>query len=395
MPVTTSTASLRVLLPLLLSLHALSSSLILPTLPLLTVEDSSNRQWAFSALILGFGSTQIVWGSLADRWGRRPSLICGLVLFVLASSGCFFASSLPPLLVCRWLQGAGVAAAGVCARAIIRDLHSAQQSIVVLSRCFSWISAISLAGPVLGGMLVARYGMPGALAAYGLLGLVALASTVLLLNETLDTSKLADASVPAGKWSDIWRHPVFRTYTALTASSYIGHYLFLSNSAFLLMEQRGMSSVEYGAVLSLCSLLYWAGTVLCRRALATFGLRETVRAASLAGLAGGMAMGLLAISGDNSAAAIIFPYMLFVLAHAIHQSCGQAAAMAPFKWAAGRASAALGTTLPVVAVCTGSLLAPGMAAASSSLPLAVCAAAILTAGVAWIWVHQHGDIAAY
>lgn len=379
---------------LLLSLHALGSSLILPTLPLLpALADSGMRKWAFSALILGFGSTQIIWGVLADRWGRRPALLTGLLLFVLASLGCFVASTLPALIACRWAQGAGVAAAGVCARAIIRDLHSPQQSIVVLSRCFSWICAVSLASPFVGGVLVERHGIPGALAAYALVGLVALAVAARGLSETLDAGAAPPSS--AYGWRDIWRHPVFRIYTALTASSYIGHFLFLSGSAFWLIERCGLSTFQYGAVLSLCSLVYLAGTVICRRALRAYGLRRTICGASLVGMAGGGAMGSLAVFGVHSAAAFIVPYMFFLLAHAVHQSCGQAAAMAPFKWAAGRASAWLGMTLPLLAVGAGFLLEFGTGKSTSALPIAICGSAALTAAVAWIWVRRGGEIAQY
>ena len=106
-------------------------------------------------------------------------------------------------------------------------------------------------------------------------------------------------------------------------------------------------------------------------------------------------MGLFAVIGVSSAAAFIVPYMFFVLAHAIHQSCGQAAAMAPFKWAAGRASAWLGTTLPLVAVSAGFLLELGFGKSTSVLPIAICGSAVLTAVVAWIWVRRDGEIAQY
>jgi len=391
-----ATATLRVLLVLLLSMHALSSALILPTLPLLTMWDSAARQWAFSALILGFGVTQILWGSLADRLGRRPALLAGLLLFVAASLGCFVATTLASLVICRLLQGAGVAAAGVCARAIVRDLYSAELLVVVLSRCFSWISAISLAGPFVGSMLVRSHGVAGALAAYGALGLLSLAVAFFGLRETLGTNGTSGNAQEASiNWRGIWRQPVFRVYTALTACSYLGHYLFLSGSAHMLIEQGGLSVVEYGAVLSCCSLFYLGGTVACRHGLRALGLRRTVGGASLIGLAGGAALGMAAICGARSAAAFAVPYMLFVFAHAVHQSCGQAAAMAPFKAAAGRANAWLGTTLPLVAVSAGALLAPAQSASAAVLPLAICGAAVLTSIVAWTGVRPHGDIARY
>lgn len=378
------------MLVLLLALHALSGALILPTLPLLKAAyGGGDAQWAFSGLILGFGVTQMPWGVLADRRGRRPALLAGLVLFALASIGCFFAVQLWQLVACRVAQGAGVAAAGVCARAIIRDLHTGEECVRVLSACFSWISVVGLAGPALAGVLIDRHGMAGALFAYAAAGYVTLAFCLFRLPETV----AGRAAAAGGDWRAIARHPVFRIYTALTAFSYMGNYVFLTGSSFLLMGQYGMSVVEYSTVLSVASLFYMAGTIACRRAVPRLGVPRVVCRASALGLATATVMLASSWIGVGGAWGMVLPYLGFVFAHAIHQSCGQGAAMAPFGLAAAQASGLLGTMLPVAAVATGWLLAPALAGAPTALPAAMFVAAALVAATAWQGVRTRGDIA--
>lgn len=388
-----SRLELRFTLVLLLALHALSGALILPTLPLLKAEYGAAAQWAYSALIFGFGATQIPWGVLADRHGRRPALLAGLALFTLASAGCIFAAQLWQLVACRFVQGAGVAAAGVCARAVIRDLHAGDECVRVLSTCFSWIGAVALLGPPAAGVLITRQGMAGALVAYAAVGGFALVYCLLRLPETRAAHAAHHGSAGAGAdWRGIVSHPVFRVYTALTAFSYMGNYAFLTGSSFLLMGKHGMSVVGYGGVLSAASVCYTLGTVVCRRVVAGLGVQRTVCLASVLGLAAGAAMLLAAWTGGGKAWGIVLPYLAFICAHAIHQSCGQGAAMTPFAESAGQASAILGTILPLAAVALGWLLAPALADSWIALPAVMFAASALVAVTAWRGVRTWGAI---
>jgi len=378
----------RGLLVLLLALHSLSSALILPTLPALAAAHGGQAQWAFSAFIFGFGITQIPWGLLADRCGRRPPLLSGLLLFACAATCCVFATQLHELIVLRFLQGAGVAAAGVCARAIIRDLHSGEACVRALSLCFSWIGAISLAGPLLIALLAEHYDRSATLAVYAGLGWLALLLCMFRLPETASPAPRSGEL----RWQTILAHPVFRVYTALTAFTYLGHYTFLTGSAFLLMGHYGMGAPAYAAVLSACSLCYMAGTVAGRRLLARVGLQRTVCRASLLGLAGATLMLAAALAGGAAPAAIVAPYLLFAFAHAIHQSCGQGAAIAPFPDAAGQASALLGTALPTIAVLIGWLCGARLADSPLAMPVVVFASAVLVALCAGLGVRRYGAI---
>ena len=111
---------------LLLGLQPIATDVYLPALPLLTSAlqaPMALAQLTMSALILAFGLAQLAWGPVADRYGRRPVLLAGLSLYAVSGLGSALAPNVEVLVVWRALQGAALASAVVCARAMVRDLH--------------------------------------------------------------------------------------------------------------------------------------------------------------------------------------------------------------------------------------------------------------------------------
>ena len=102
------------LLALLLGLQPVTTDLYLPALPTLKAQllaSMAQSQLTLTALLLAFGCSQLVWGPLSDRWGRRPILLAGLVAYVLAALGCALAHSMEALIFWRTVQGAAMAPA--------------------------------------------------------------------------------------------------------------------------------------------------------------------------------------------------------------------------------------------------------------------------------------------
>jgi DHA1 family bicyclomycin/chloramphenicol resistance-like MFS transporter len=129
-------------LSLLLGIQPVTTDLYLPALPSLTETlgaPVSQAQLTLTLLLLAFGSSQLVWGPLSDRFGRRPVLLVGLGLYTLASIGCVVAPSFAWLVVWRTLQGAAMGAAVMGARAIVRDLFTPETGARMMSNipCFS------------------------------------------------------------------------------------------------------------------------------------------------------------------------------------------------------------------------------------------------------------------
>lgn len=138
------------LLSLLIGLQPLTTDLYLPALPALTAgfgAAMSQAQLTLTALVLAFGVSQLLWGPMADRFGRRPVLLLGMLAYVLASLACSLAPSMELLIVWRAVQGAAMGAAVVCARAVVRDLYEPAEGARVMSKCMSGLALIACSSP--------------------------------------------------------------------------------------------------------------------------------------------------------------------------------------------------------------------------------------------------------
>src|SRR6187402_1865835 len=99
------------LIAAMMATNALAIDSMLPAMPqigdALGVATDNERQWILTAYLLGFGAAQIVYGSLADRFGRKPVLLVGLAIYVVFAAACAFATSCEMLLTARALCGVG------------------------------------------------------------------------------------------------------------------------------------------------------------------------------------------------------------------------------------------------------------------------------------------------
>src|SRR5258706_5004371 len=146
------------LLTLLLSLPTITTDLYLPALPTLTEALGSTTvggQLTLGVLSLSYAFSQLASGPFADRFGRRPVLIFGLALYLVASICSIMATTMTWLVVTRAIQGISLAASVVSARAILRDLYDAEHGARVLARALTGLGVIAVLGPVIGGATVA------------------------------------------------------------------------------------------------------------------------------------------------------------------------------------------------------------------------------------------------
>ena len=178
-----------VVMAALQALGALGVDSMLPNLPVigqaLGVADENRRQLIITVYMLGFGLPQIVYGPLADRYGRKPVLVAGLVLYIGFSLGAALSRSFEGLLIARLFQGIGAAAVRVVPVSIIRDRYSGRQMARVLSLISIVFMGVPILAPSLGQALLRLGPWPLIFAVLAVLGLVVLAWTLLRLPETL------------------------------------------------------------------------------------------------------------------------------------------------------------------------------------------------------------------
>lgn len=387
------------ILAALLGIQPVTTDLYLPALPALTAgfgAPMAQAQLTLTALLLAFGLSQLVWGPLSDRFGRRPVLIAGLSTYTLAAIGAAMAPTMELLVIWRTVQGVAMGAGVMGARAIVRDLYDPQQGAHVMSKALSGLGVVACMSAPVGGLLSDWFSWRVALLALAVFSAVSLVLIALRFKETLVHAK-PDALRPtdlARSWVHIARNPTFIAYSALSAASYAGLFTFLAASSFVFIEVLSLSKTEYGMLMFTMSLSYLIGTFLCRFLLARLGVRRSIAVASGMSLASGTLIGLFALagwsSGSHGAWFIIVPYYLFMMAHGVHQPCSQSGAVGPFPRIAGTASALNGFIMMVAAFAVGGWL--GWRMDGSVFPLAngVWFWSIVISATGWTLVQKYG-----
>jgi MFS transporter, DHA1 family, multidrug resistance protein len=378
----------------LFGLQPITTDLFLPALPEIREALGASAeltQWTMSGLMMAFGLGQLVWGPVADRFGRRPVLLASLALLTFAAAGSSLAQSMPALVAWRVAQGASLAAVIMCARAIVRDLYEPHEGAMVMSRAMSVLGVCAIASPSLGGVLAYAFGWRVALLGVAMLSGFALALIAWRWPETATPNPQALKLGPyARQLAQIARHPGFRAYALLVGCTYAALFTFLSASAFVYIGWLGLSTAAYGVVMALASLAYLVGTWVTRSLIAKHGVTGAVRLGSIGSVSAALAFIVVAWTDARNLWALLLPQLVFHFAHGIHQPCGQAGAVAWFPRAAGVASSLSGFTMAALAVLTGMWLGHASDGTQRPMVWGIVAWSMATAIVGLTLVQRHG-----
>lgn len=338
------------LLPLIIILVAfgpVSTDLYLSSLPRLAEvfnAPSAVVQLTLSVFLAGFACGMLAYGPLSDRFGRRPVLMGGILLFVLASLACLAAPSIEWLITGRFLQALGAAAGPVLGRAVVRDVYGPNQAAQALSYVALAMALAPAVGPVLGGVVTQAFDWWANFLLLLLFGLVALAGVIFFLPET---NRYPDPSATevARLFSNYRRLLASREYlgfVVVVGAGYGGIFSFISGSSFALIGGLGLSPLAYGFSFAGAILGYMIGSFASARLYARFRLENLIAFGGLSMLLGGASGTLLSLGGIQTVAAVVLPASLVFLGCGLIMPNGQAGALRPYPRLAGSASAMLG-----------------------------------------------------
>ena len=150
-------AELVLLVASMMACQAIAIDAMLPAFPIIVhalhVANENHGQWVLTAYMAGLGCGQLVWGMLSDRFGRRPVLLVGMGLYVVAALLCGLATSFESLLVWRFVHGLSAACVTV-SRSVIRDLYSGRSMARVMSLTFVVFLTVPVLAPSLGQVIL-------------------------------------------------------------------------------------------------------------------------------------------------------------------------------------------------------------------------------------------------
>ncbi len=364
---------LAILLTTLVALGPLSTDLYLPALPTLAqafATDAARVQLTLSVFLAGFAVAQLFYGPLSDRYGRRPVMLFGLVLYLVSSVACMLATSIDALILARFFQALGACAGPVLGRAIVRDVYGPVQAARVLAYISGAMAIAPMIGPLLGGWLTVWFGWRANFAALSLFSAVQVTATFLLLGES-NAHRDPGATRPRqilGNFGELLSARLYLGYLLCFSFSYAALFSFISGSSFVLIELYGLSPQWYGASFGFVVTGYISGTMASGKLTLRLGPPRMVLMGALLGTAAGTLMAALALLEVHSVWAILLPMFAFMVATGLVMPNAIGGALAPYPKMAGSASALMGFVQMSLSAGVG--IAVGHAYAGTAIPMA-------------------------
>src|SRR5690606_18124267 len=178
------------------ALGPISIDMYLPGFPLIEAEFGQRGvESTMAAYLLGLTVGQVFYGPLSDRFGRKPPLYVGFVLYAIGSLGCALASTMGTLTLMRVAQALGGGAGMVISRAIVRD----RSDVAEAARAFSTLLMIVALGPVVapavGGVVVTFFGWRATFLIQAVLGIALMIAMHVVLTETVERSQARTLSI--------------------------------------------------------------------------------------------------------------------------------------------------------------------------------------------------------
>jgi DHA1 family bicyclomycin/chloramphenicol resistance-like MFS transporter len=359
-----------------------SIDMYLPGFPAIEREFATRGvETTMAAYLVGLAVSQLFYGPISDRFGRKPPLYFGFALYALGATGCALAPSLPALTLMRIVQALGGSAGFVIGRAIVRDRCQPHEA----ARAFSLLMMIVALGPVLapaaGGFVVTHFGWRGTFVFQAALGLVLLAATHFALRESRPESAIAVLNLSS----------VMRTYLRLGMDrTLIGYSLvggfgmgalftYVTGAPTVLTQRYDLSPQQFGAIIGLNGFAFMTASRLNMIALRTLGPREVLARYVWLPLLLGAALFLITFAWPVPLWTVVALQLSFFVAVGRVTPNVAALALAPHGAEAGAASALMGGLQSALAMLSGFAVATFNDGTVSTL------AAIMTVGGALTW----------
>jgi DHA1 family bicyclomycin/chloramphenicol resistance-like MFS transporter len=313
------TREMTAMLAGLMALNAFAIDAMVPALPdigqSLHVVEENSRQLVVVAYFIGFASTQLLWGPLADRFGRKPVLGAGIFLYGVFALLCASATSFPLLIAGRVAMGASAAVTRVLVVAMVRDLFEREAMARVMSLVFMVFMLVPVLAPNIGQLILFVASWRAIFFVLAFYALLMLGWSSLRLPETLhpEYRRSLDPRAMGAAVLQTLRDPQSRGYTIATTIIFSALVAYIASIQQIIFDAFGEGrfiGIVFAAIAAPMALASWTNSKVVER----FGLRRVGH---------GGAAGLVVVSLIHAAVVLLGLETLgsFIVLQALTMSC--------------------------------------------------------------------------
>jgi DHA1 family 2-module integral membrane pump EmrD-like MFS transporter len=333
--------SLLLMLVLLVAVGQMAQTIYIPAIAGMA-QDLNAREGAvqnvMAAYLLTYGVSQLFYGPLADRFGRRPAILCGLTVFMLATLVAVTTHSLTVLIVASAFQGMGTGVGGVMARTLPRDLYSGTELRHANSLLNMGILVSPLLAPLIGGLLTTLWGWRACFAFLLVLCAGVTFSMARWMPETRPTGTVKMGLLT--RYKTLLGNGMFNCYLLMLIGGLAGIAVFEACSGVLMGATLGLSSMAVSILFILPIPAAFFGAWFAGRQNARFSTLMWQAVASC--LLAGIMMWIPGWFGVMTVWTLLVPAALFFFGAGMLFPLATSGAMEPFPFLAGTAGALVG-----------------------------------------------------
>lgn len=301
---------LIVLLGLLAAVGPLSIDTYLPSMPAIGAElgaTAATVQQTVSAYFFGLAVGQIFSGPLSDRFGRRPVLLFGFALYLLASIGCVLTPGIGILIAARAVQGLGASASSAAGRAVIRDIWSGNRAARAMSFVIMVMAFAPLVAPLIGGQIFAHFGWRAIFWLMIGFALLAMAMVVFRLPETNGPEKRAGMRLAASfrAYGRVLKNVPAWGYLVCGGASYAVMFGYITGVPAVYIKIFGVNPQYFGFFFGLNVIGIVIGTFVNARLVTRYGYHRLIGIGAAVTILSAIALLVCALTSTGGIVAVV------------------------------------------------------------------------------------------
>ncbi|WP_333663350.1 multidrug effflux MFS transporter [Chishuiella changwenlii] len=307
-------------------------------------------QFSISTFLAGFAIGQLFWGTISDRYGRKWPTIISLLLFIVATFSCIYATNIEQFWIARFFQAFAGCAGVVIARAIVNEYFDKADTMYIFSLLAIISGVAPIIGPVAGNFLVSHFEWQSTFITLLILGIICLLTVIFYLPET-KAKTVKEQSNLLREFKQILKIKTFVKYTLIGSLTYSILMIYLANAPYIIMEYGKLSSQYFSYIFAFNAVGLMIGAWLSNSVFSRWlSVRQTIKITILGAFILSTIFLIMCFS-KQSIQLLLIPLFFLVLTLGILFPTTTKLALEPFNENSGSASALLGTLQLVVTFC--------------------------------------------